>query len=195
MQTKPLTGNKAKELRENLQHIASKHQGHYVLGTVDTRAALTQSMDYTVYIYMALLSLTLLISMLGVANTIALSGYERAHENALLRVLGLSRTQLRSVVIMEAVLITFATVDHWACWRYHHRFRRRPGNGSGAVRAGVHHTVGGVRFHASRLSRGGYPLLVYPGGARFAAFPGGGAADRLNNVLGGCTHDGLFITL
>ena len=110
MQTKPLTGNKAKELRENLQHIASKHQGHYVLGTVDTRAALTQSMDYTVYIYMALLSLTLLISMLGVANTIALSGYERAHENALLRVLGLSRTQLRSVVIMEAVLITFATV-------------------------------------------------------------------------------------
>lgn len=110
MQTKPLTGNKAKELRENLQHIASKHQGHYVLGTVDTRAALTQSMDYAVYIYMALLSLTLLISMLGVANTIALSGYERAHENALLRVLGLSRTQLRSVVIMEAVLITFATV-------------------------------------------------------------------------------------
>ena len=110
MQTKPLTGNKAKELRENLQHIASKHQGYYVLGTVDTRAALTQSMDYAVYVYMALLSLTLLISMLGVANTIALSGYERAHENALLRVLGLSRTQLRSVVIMEAVLITFATV-------------------------------------------------------------------------------------
>ena len=110
MQTKPLTGNKAKELRKNLQHIASKHQGHYVLGTVDTRATITQSMDYAVYVYMALLSLTLLISMLGVANTIALSGYERAHENALLRVLGLSRTQLRSVVIMEAVLITFATV-------------------------------------------------------------------------------------
>ena len=110
MQTKPLTGNKAKELRENLQRIASEHQGHYVLGTVDTRATITQSMDYAVYVYMALLSLTLLISMLGVANTIALSGYERAHENALLRVLGLSRTQLRSVVIMEAVLITFATV-------------------------------------------------------------------------------------
>ncbi len=166
-----------------------------MLGTVDTRAALTQSMDYAVYIYMALLSLTLLISMLGVANTIALSGYERAHENALLRVLGLSRTQLRSVVIMEAVLITFATVTIGLAGGTIIGFV-----GARAMvpeRYELVYTIPwvGYGFTLRRLSRGGYPLLVYPSGARFAAFPGGGAADRLNNVLDGCTHDGLFITL
>jgi putative ABC transport system permease protein len=53
----------------------------------------------------ALLALALLVGILGVVNTLALSVLERTRELGLLRAVGLTRRQLRTVVRIESALI------------------------------------------------------------------------------------------
>jgi len=51
-----------------------------------------------------LLALALVIALLGIANTLALSVVERVRESALLRALGLTRGQLRGMLAVEAAV-------------------------------------------------------------------------------------------
>jgi putative ABC transport system permease protein len=53
-----------------------------------------------------LLALAVLIALIGIANTLALSIYERTRELGLLRAVGMSRRQLRSTVRWESVIIS-----------------------------------------------------------------------------------------
>ncbi|MFP5320014.1 MAG: ABC transporter permease [Acidimicrobiia bacterium] len=53
----------------------------------------------------ALLGLSVIIALLGIANTLALSIHERTRELGLLRAIGMARTQLRSMVRSEALII------------------------------------------------------------------------------------------
>ena len=53
----------------------------------------------------ALLALAVVIALLGIANTLALSILERSRELGLLRALGMSRAQLRSTIRWEAILL------------------------------------------------------------------------------------------
>jgi putative ABC transport system permease protein len=53
----------------------------------------------------ALLALALVIGILGVVNTLALSVMERTREIGLLRALGMTRRQLRTAVRIESVLV------------------------------------------------------------------------------------------
>jgi putative ABC transport system permease protein len=53
----------------------------------------------------ALLFLAVVIALIGIANTLALSIYERTRELGLLRAVGMSRRQLRSTVRWESVII------------------------------------------------------------------------------------------
>jgi putative ABC transport system permease protein len=53
----------------------------------------------------ALLGLAILIALLGIANTLALSIAERTREVGLLRAVGMTRPQLRSMIRWEAVII------------------------------------------------------------------------------------------
>ncbi|MGI8809777.1 MAG: ABC transporter permease [Acidimicrobiales bacterium] len=53
----------------------------------------------------ALLALSVLIALLGIANTLALSIHERTREVGLLRALGMARRQLRSMIRSEAAII------------------------------------------------------------------------------------------
>ena len=59
---------------------------------------------------LVMLMLAVVISIIGVANTMTLSVNERRRENAMLRSLGLSRKQLRRMISIEAILITLAAV-------------------------------------------------------------------------------------
>ena len=57
------------------------------------------------YIVYALLGLAIIIAVLGITNTLALSVIERTREVGLLRAIGLARRQLRSMVRLESIAI------------------------------------------------------------------------------------------
>ncbi|HUL84086.1 MAG TPA: FtsX-like permease family protein [Actinomycetota bacterium] len=64
-----------------------------------------QMIDQLFAIVRVLLSLSIIISLFGIVNTLGLSIYERVRELGLLRAVGLSRTQTKRMVRVEAVII------------------------------------------------------------------------------------------
>lgn len=68
-------------------------------------AAADEQVDRLLVPVTALLALSVLIALLGIANTLALSISERTREVGLLRALGMARTQLRSMIRSEAAII------------------------------------------------------------------------------------------
>ncbi|MCL8024158.1 ABC transporter permease [Nocardioides bruguierae] len=68
-------------------------------------AAQREPIDRIVLIVYALLALALLIAVLGIVNTLALSVVERTREIGMLRAVGLSRAGLRRMVTLESVAI------------------------------------------------------------------------------------------
>ena len=52
----------------------------------------------------ALLSLAVIVSLFGIANTLALSIYERRRELGMLRAVGMSRRQVRRLIRYESVI-------------------------------------------------------------------------------------------
>jgi putative ABC transport system permease protein len=65
----------------------------------------SQITSFVTVIY-ALLLLSIIIALIGIANTLSLSINERTRELGLLRAVGMNRNQLRSAIRWEAVLIS-----------------------------------------------------------------------------------------
>lgn len=83
--------------------------------SVQTRDEYAQSsaggIDMMLTLVYALLALAVLIALLGIANTLTLAIHERTRELGLLRAVGQTRSQLRSMVRWESVLVAaFGTV-------------------------------------------------------------------------------------
>ena len=65
-----------------------------------------EPIDQFVLMIFALLGLALVIAVLGIVNTLALSVIERTREVGLLRAVGVSRSQLRWMITLESVVIS-----------------------------------------------------------------------------------------
>ncbi|MGH3507988.1 MAG: ABC transporter permease, partial [Nocardioidaceae bacterium] len=64
-----------------------------------------QQVNLFLYFIYALLGLAVVIAVLGIVNTLALSVIERTREIGLLRAVGLARSQLRQMVRLESVIV------------------------------------------------------------------------------------------
>ena len=66
-----------------------------VTGLVTMRNQIDEVLDLLLLVVTGLLGIAVVIALIGVGNTLALSVVERRQENGLLRALGLTRRQLR----------------------------------------------------------------------------------------------------
>ncbi|GAA2250779.1 FtsX-like permease family protein [Kitasatospora cystarginea] len=72
----------------------------------DYKKQITGQVDTVLYLVYALLGLAIVIAVLGVINTLALSVIERTREIGLLRAIGTSRSQVGRLIRLESVLIS-----------------------------------------------------------------------------------------
>ncbi|MFE4575411.1 ABC transporter permease [Streptomyces chartreusis] len=101
---------KAKEGQEEAAYAALKksldsYPQYQVRDQTDYKEELKDQVGQLLNMVYGLLALAIIVAVLGVVNTLALSVVERTREIGLLRAIGLSRRQLRRMIRMESVVI------------------------------------------------------------------------------------------
>jgi len=107
----------------------------------DYKASLANRVNQVLALFGALLGLAVLIALFGISNTLSLSVIERTRESALMRALGLTRGQLRRMLLTEALLMAALAI---------------------ALGVGLGVTFGIAMVHAFIKSTGGQGLLSVP---------------------------------
>ncbi|UKJ63734.1 ABC transporter permease [Cellulosimicrobium cellulans] len=98
------TPAEVEELRAALTTAVEPFLVVTVLDREDTASAFADQVNQVLVILYALLALSIVIALLGIVNTLALSIIERTREIGLLRAVGLGRLQLAGVIAIESVL-------------------------------------------------------------------------------------------
>jgi putative ABC transport system permease protein len=99
----PGTGDEA--LRAGLEETLERYPQVRVRDLADYKQLVRDQISVLLYLVYALLGLAIIIAVLGVVNTLALSVVERTREIGLLRAIGLARRQLRRMIRLESVVI------------------------------------------------------------------------------------------
>ena len=85
--------------------VATRYPGAKVMDQAAFKADQAKPINQMLALVYALLALAILIALLGIGNTLALSIFERTRELGLLRAVGMTRRQLRSTIRWESVII------------------------------------------------------------------------------------------
>jgi putative ABC transport system permease protein len=99
------TGTSPDRLRAHLEQTLKPYPQVQVRDQADYKKLVHDQIAVLLYLVYALLGLAIVIAVLGVVNTLALSVVERTREIGLLRAVGLARRQLRRMIRLESVVI------------------------------------------------------------------------------------------
>jgi putative ABC transport system permease protein len=99
------SGTSADQLRAHLKKTTDPYPQVQVRDLADYKKLIHDQIAVLLYLVYALLGLAIVIAVLGVVNTLALSVVERTREIGLLRAIGLARRQLRRMIRLESVVI------------------------------------------------------------------------------------------
>ncbi|MGX1548563.1 ABC transporter permease [Streptomyces adustus] len=90
---------------KSLKTALHDYPQYTVRDQTDYKQALKDQIGQMLNLIYGLLALAIIVAILGVVNTLALSVVERTREIGLMRAIGLSRRQLRRMIRMESVVI------------------------------------------------------------------------------------------
>jgi putative ABC transport system permease protein len=91
--------------RAAIDRVVADFPNVTVRDQAEFRAETTRQINQVINLFYSLLGLAILIALFGIVNTLALSIFERVRELGLLRAVGATRRQLRSMIRWEAVII------------------------------------------------------------------------------------------
>ena len=106
LQVRYKDGTDQSKTTQALSKSMSAHQGVTVASTADQKAQMDKVINILLGMVVGLLVISVIIAMVGVANTLGLSVVERTREIGLLRALGLTRKQVRSMFGTEALILS-----------------------------------------------------------------------------------------
>ena len=101
----PEPGVSAETLRTNLEDATASYLTVQVQDRTQFKSSVSSQIDQMLATLYAMLGLALLIAVLGIINTLALSVVERKREIGMLRAVGMLRAQVRRSIYLESVLI------------------------------------------------------------------------------------------
>ena len=88
-----------------VKKVADSYPGVKVFDQSGYKAEQAKQVNQILALVYALLALAIVIALLGIGNTLALAIFERTRELGLLRAVGMTRSQLRSSIRWESVII------------------------------------------------------------------------------------------
>ena len=88
-----------------VRQIATKYSGTSVMDQNAYKQSRVKPIQQELMLVYALLALAVLIALLGIGNTLALSIFERTRELGVMRAVGMTRRQLRATIRWESVII------------------------------------------------------------------------------------------
>lgn len=92
-------------VQQQLVEVAAPWPTVEVLDLTEFKQSQAAQFQQLLTLIYALLGLAVLIALVGIANTLALSVFERTRELGLMRAVGMSRNQMRAMVRWESVII------------------------------------------------------------------------------------------
>ena len=88
-----------------VQRVSAEYSGTRVLDRAEFADSVGSTIEQFLAVIYALLALAVLIALLGVANTLSLAIFERTREIGLLRAIGTTQRQIRTMVRDEAMIV------------------------------------------------------------------------------------------
>ncbi|WP_406381934.1 ABC transporter permease [Streptomyces sp. NBC_01618] len=101
-----MDGGATKANEKSLVNALGDNPGMSVMDRQDIRDMFGGSVNLAMNIMYGLLAMALIIAVLGVVNTLAMSVFERQQEIGMLRAIGLDRRKVKRMIRLEAVVIS-----------------------------------------------------------------------------------------